>query len=139
LAKGIDNTPVQTEQEAKSFGEETTLEKDTQDLNILKNYLLEFATAIGNRLKNNGMSCRTITVKIKYYNFKNITRSITLSKPTYSSMCIYEHAVQILKQRINLSIPVRLIGLQVSNLIYPDEPMQISIDGWLKSIYEMKN
>jgi impB/mucB/samB family C-terminal. len=36
LAKGIDNTPVQTEQEAKSFGEETTLEKDTQDLNILK-------------------------------------------------------------------------------------------------------
>lgn len=133
LARGIDPTPVQSEQEAKSFGEETTLEKDTQDLELLKKYLKLFSDEIEKRLNKNKIRCRTITIKIKYYNFKNITRSITLTESICSSKHIYEKAEQILEQRVNLSMPVRLIGLQVSNFVYPDEPIQLSIDSWIGS------
>lgn len=134
LARGIDPTPVQSEQEAKSFGEETTLEKDTCDISILKKYLKHFSLELEKRLDKNKIKCRTITIKIKYYNFKIITRSTTLPKPISSSKLIYEQAESLLKQRVNLSMPVRLIGLQVSNFIYPDEPVQLSIDNWIGSI-----
>lgn len=132
LARGIDPTPIQSKQEAKSFGEETTLERDTRDLNLLKKYLKLFSNEIEKRLNKNKIKCRTITVKVKYYNFKNITRSTTLSEPVYSSKHIYEEAERLLKHRVNLSIPVRLIGLQVSNFIYPDEPVQLSMNSWIE-------
>jgi len=104
----------------------------------LKKYLREFSLEIEKRLKSSGISCRTITVKIKYYDFKNITRSITLPNSTCSSKAIYEQAEQILEQRIDLSVPIRLIGLQVSNLVYPDEPIQISIDSWINTVCKME-
>jgi len=138
LAKGIDHTPVQRQQERKSIGEETTLVEDTMDIETLKKYLREFSLEIEKRLKSSGISCRTITVKIKYYDFKNITRSITLPNSTCSSKAIYEQAEQILEQRIDLSVPIRLIGLQVSNLVYPDEPIQISIDSWINTVCKME-
>ena len=78
LCRGIDHSAVQTDQETKSMGEETTLEEDTKDLEILKEYLREFSVALGRRMAGRDIKCRTITIKVKYNDFKSITRSITL-------------------------------------------------------------
>ena len=126
LCRGIDHSAVQTDQETKSMGEETTLEEDTKDLEILKEYLREFSVALGRRMAGRDIKCRTITIKVKYNDFKSITRSITLPLPTGSSRIIYQHSRDMLVNRVPLLKPVRLIGVQVSNLIYPDEPIQIS-------------
>lgn len=126
LAQGIDASPVQVDRGVKSLGEETTLEKDSQDINVLKKYLKEFSLDICRRMDRQELQCRTITVKIKYHNFKNITRSITIPHPTSSFHEIDKHAAHLLYNKVPLIAPVRLIGLQVSNLIYPDEPVQIS-------------
>ncbi len=126
LCQGIDNSAVQPHQEIKSMGEETTLKEDTENINMLRNYLKEFSLAIGQRMGRTGIRCRTITVKIKYNDFKSITRSVTLPDPISSWQIIYNQSSEILVNRVPLSKPVRLIGLQVSNLVYPDEPIQIS-------------
>ena len=123
---GNDNSVVQTDQETKSMGEETTLDEDTRDLDVLKKFLREFSLALGRRMASRDIKCRTITIKVKYNDFKTITRSITLSLPTSSSHTIYQHSRDMLANRVPLLKPVRLIGVQVSNLIYPDEPIQIS-------------
>ncbi|MFY9177849.1 MAG: DNA polymerase IV [Caldicoprobacterales bacterium] len=126
LCQGIDYSPVQIDQEIKSMGEETTLKEDTMDLDVLRNYLKDFSLAISGRMSQKGIECRTITVKIKYNDFKIITRGTTLNRATNSPYTLYECASEILDSRVPLVRPVRLIGLQVSNLIYPYDPVQIS-------------
>lgn len=126
LCEGIDHRRVETNQETKSIGEETTLREDTNDMDILKDCLKEFSLAIGKRMARAKIRCRTITVKIKYHDFKTITRSVTLSNPTDLSSEIYKQSCNILEGRVPLTKQVRLIGIQVSNLVYPYEPVQIS-------------
>ena len=126
LCQGIDESKVQIEQEIKSMGEETTLQEDTNDICMLRKYLKEFSTAIGKRMSKLGIKCYTVTVKIKFTDFKTITRSTTLSRSTSSALRIYQYSSHILVHRVPMNKPIRLIGLQVSNLVYPDEPVQIS-------------
>lgn len=126
LCQGIDYSPVQAEQEVKSMGEETTLEEDTKDVEVLKKHLKDFSQAISDRMSNRGIKCRTITVKIKYNDFKVITRGTTLERATDSAQILYEYSSDILSSRVPLIKPIRLIGLQVSNLVYPHDPVQIS-------------
>lgn len=126
LCQGIDYSPVQVEQEVKSMGEETTLEEDTRDLNVLRKYLKVFSQAISDRMYNKGIKCRTITVKIKYNDFKVITRGTTLDRATDSPHILYKYSSDILSCRVPLIKPIRLIGLQVSNLVYPHDPVQIT-------------
>jgi len=126
LCQGIDYSPVRVEHEVKSMGEETTLKEDTRNLDVLKNYLKDFSQAISYRMANKGIKCRTITVKIKYNDFRVITRGTTLDRATDSPHVLYKHSSEILSRRVPLIKPIRLIGLQVSNLIYPHDPVQIS-------------
>ncbi|MFU0801317.1 MAG: DNA polymerase IV [Xylanivirga thermophila] len=133
LAQGMDNRPVEAYQQAKSIGEETTLSNDAVDKVILRNYIKDFAIIIGKRMNKQGIKCRTITVKIKYNDFRLITRSITLDVPTSSSLMIYSEANNILENRIELIKPVRLIGIQLSNLLYPHEPKQVTFEHFIGS------
>jgi DNA polymerase-4 len=125
LAQGIDNSPVRNERQIKSIGEETTLTEDTTDMGILRNHLKGFADAIGKRLRRNRLKYRTVTLKIKFSDFTSITRSTTLDRASSSSLQIYEESLKMLHERVDLLKPVRLIGIQVSNISYPDEPSQL--------------
>jgi len=127
LAQGIDHSPVQPHQETKSLGEETTLDEDTTDTSILEDYLKEFSQAVSERLKRYGLKSRTITLKIKYSDFVSITRSITIEQPCDDPERIYDESRTMLNTRVPLNKPVRLIGIQVSGLIYRYDPQQLSI------------
>ncbi|NMA94591.1 MAG: DNA polymerase IV [Clostridiales bacterium] len=125
-AQGIDHSKIETSREAKSIGEETTLRENTQDKNELIGYLKMFSKSISSDLLAQDLKFRTVTVKIRYEDFKIITRSKTYKDPLYSQRDLYLTGKDILQNRIYLHKPVRLIGMQVSNLIYPNEPIQIT-------------
>ncbi|SNX53433.1 DNA polymerase IV [Thermoanaerobacterium sp. RBIITD] len=113
--RGIDERPVQVYRETKSIGKETTLKKDTNDINLLLNYIKEFSKTISSELKEEKLYCRTVTVKIKTASFMTHTRSKTLNEYIDSFKDIYNVAFFILKE-MKLYEPIRLIGLSVSNL-----------------------
>ena len=115
FARGIDLRSVESERIRKSVGCEHTLEKDitTQSSVIIELY--HVATELIERLKRNEFSGNTLTLKIKFYDFKQITRSITQEKELHQMEDILPLAKQLLKE-VDYSIrPIRLIGLTVSN------------------------
>lgn len=117
--RGIDNRPIDTERERKSLGTETTFDEDTDDKEILKSYLYEFSLEIGDSLVKNYIQGKTISLKIKYEDFKLISRSKTLTYYINSANDIYEVARSLLDE-VDLPRKVRLIGITVSNLSSTD-------------------
>ena len=115
FARGIDLRPVESVRIRKSVGCEHTLEKDITLKSSVIIELYHVATELVERLKRNTFAGNTLTLKIKFYDFKQITRSITQEKELQHMKDILPLAKQLLKE-VDFSIrPIRLIGLSVSN------------------------
>jgi DNA polymerase-4 len=115
FARGIDLRPVEAERIRKSVGCEHTLDKDITSQSSVIIELYHVATELVERLKRNGFSGNTLTLKIKFYDFKQITRSLTLEKELNRLEDILPLAKQLLKEVDYTIRPIRLIGLTVSN------------------------
>ena len=85
------------------------------------------ATELVERLKRNAFSGNTLTLKIKFYDFKQITRSLTQDKDLYRLDDILPIAKQLLKEVDYTIRPIRLIGLTVSN---PKEEQEEIHEEW---------
>lgn len=118
FARGIDNREVQPHRERKSVGSETTL---TSNLNIdeeeVADILNEICEDVSYRLRYIEKSCKTITLKIKYDDFTQITRSISLHTSIKSHEDIRVNVYNLLKNIKDEKKPIRLLGVTVSNLI----------------------
>ncbi|WP_297262436.1 DNA polymerase IV [uncultured Desulfovibrio sp.] len=126
-AHGIDPRPVCPEHVAKSESAETTFAEDTRDRAFLEKKLLGHAERVGASLRRHGWQGRTITLKIKFADFRQITRSRTLPDPTCATQTIFETACDLLRQE-PLPQPVRLVGLGVSGFDVPP-PQQALLPG----------
>ena len=127
FARGIDLRPVQPERIRKSVGCEHTLDKAITKPSSVIIELYHVATELTERLKRNEFSGNTLTLKIKFYDFKQITRSLTQEKELHDLKDILPLAKQLLKE-VDYSIrPIRLIGLTVSN---PKEEQEEKHDMW---------
>ena len=127
FARGIDLRPVQPERIRKSVGCEHTLDKDITKPSSVIIELYHVATELTERLKRNEFSGNTLTLKIKFYDFKQITRSLTQEKELHDLKDILPLAKQLLKE-VDYSIrPIRLIGLTISN---PKEEQEEKHDMW---------
>jgi DNA polymerase-4 len=115
FARGIDLRPVEAERIRKSVGCEHTLDKDITSQSSVIIELYHVATELVERLKHNGFSGNTLTLKIKFYDFKQITRSLTQEKELNRLEDILPLAKQLLKEVDYTIRPIRLIGLTVSN------------------------
>lgn len=114
-AWGMGSDVVKNDQEgAKSIGNERTYAKDLRTMTQMTEELLLLADNVGYRLRKQGLSGKTVSIKLKYSNFKVITRALTLEAPTHHTEVIYKSAVSLLKQGWN-GKPIRLIGVTVSN------------------------
>jgi len=122
LAHGIDPRRVHSHRIEKSHGMERTFVKDISDREELRLILYEFCEEVAWDLRHRGLRGRTITLKIRYWNFKTLTRSKTLEYPINMGKRLYSTARELLR-RVP-SGPVRLIGVQVSNLSDVREPAQ---------------
>ena len=115
LAMGLDDRPVISETAPKSIGRETTFEKDLYTFEDCKAAILELSGQTGFRLRNKGYSGRTVTLKIKFKDFKVITRSISSEGDISCDEEIFSLAVKLLKD-VAYENGVRLLGVTVSNL-----------------------
>ena len=81
LAKGIDNREVESVRASKSMSSERTFATDVKDKNVLLNVLLEQVDEVAQRLRKEELEAKTITLKLRYGDFRTITRSNTLDRP----------------------------------------------------------
>lgn len=136
-ASGIDDREVEPCTERKSESAETTLEENVADKAVLKKWLLVHAERVGAGLRKQNLKGRTINIKIKFADFKQITRQLTLDKQTNATDTIYQNACLLLDD-IALSKPVRLIGLGVSGFEELTENKQLSLFSMLEEKEETK-
>ena len=115
FARGIDNRPVISEWERKSVSCEQTFEKDISDLSAAIIELYHTVLELERRIAKNEFEGRTLTLKIKFQDFQQITRSITVEHIIRTKDEILPLAKQLLRQVEFHSHPIRLLGLGVSN------------------------
>ncbi|EGB15262.1 DNA-directed DNA polymerase [Pseudodesulfovibrio mercurii] len=123
-ARGIDPTPVTPCEAAKSCSAENTFREDTTDRALLRKWLLAQSERVGEDLRRHGYKGRTVTLKVKYADFSQITRSRSLEARTDNTAVIFETACGLLEQ-VKLPRAVRLIGVGVSN--FGARPRQVTL------------
>lgn len=127
LAMGIDDRDVIPEHDAKSVGHEETFGTDIKDLEPARKELLSLAERVARRLRQEGVSGGTVTLKVKYADFTLITRSATLPEPTDHGPELYATACRLMDRTAVGKIPVRLLGISVSHLIATSVQGQLSL------------
>jgi len=116
MANGFDDRKVTPNQEPKSIGREITYSRDIDDLGTLGSTLLLLSQKISRNLRLKKYKGRVITLKIRFSDFKTITRRITLKKYTSNIFDIHKFSVALLKNLDLNRKKIRLIGISVSGL-----------------------
>jgi len=117
LAQGIDNRVVESSREAKSISSEQTFATDINDRNILLNVLLNKVEDVAQRLRINDLEAKTITLKLRYDDFRTITRSSTFEYSTNITKTLWLEAKKVFLQWHKKSAgPLRLLGFGASGL-----------------------
>ncbi|MCU1352867.1 MAG: dinB [Acidimicrobiales bacterium] len=115
LANGIDPRGVVPGAVAKSIGHEETFAHDHHRPAPLQRELLRMVDAVASRLRRHGLAGRTVTIKVRFGDFRTITRSATLPGPIDSSNTI-GRAARTLLDGVDPTPGVRLLGVSVSQL-----------------------
>ena len=113
--RGIDESPLVTHWEPKSISKETTFQRDIDNWQIIAKNLVELTQDVVASMKEEGYRGRTVTVKVRFTDFKTYTRAKTLDEFTDSEAEIRRAAFDCLG-RFELKKKVRLIGVRISNL-----------------------
>lgn len=119
LALGLDNRPVINDEPSKSIGKETTFAVDYDTYESCRDFVLDLSGQVGWRLRKAGLAGHTVTLKVKYSDFRTITRSVSANNGFVWDEDIFGMADSILK-KINVKEGVRLLGVTVSNLMNPN-------------------
>lgn len=138
IARGIDNREVQPNRETKSIGAEDTFVYDLTEIEEMYAELEKIAKTVCNRLEHYQLKGRTITLKIKYSDFKQITRNQSLMQPVGDLETITDIAKRLLLATSPENARIRLLGVTLSNFseITPrqkakDHPDQLELFGEL--------
>ena len=125
FARGIDERPVVTYRERKSVGCEQTFLEDIYTKSAVVIELYHAVLELAGRVEKSGFEGRTLTLKIKFADFTQITRSISQEKILKKKEDILPLAKRLLQQVDYSSIhPIRLIGLSVSNATSEEARME---------------
>ncbi|WP_031434055.1 DNA polymerase IV [Methylomarinum vadi] len=120
IARGIDNRPVNNRRPSKSVGIEMTYQQDLDDRNLILQQLLALLDKALRKLNDKRLTAHTVTIKIKYQNFVQITRSRTLPQPILNAQGIDLVFSELLKDTDIGTKKVRLLGVTLSSLDKPD-------------------
>ncbi len=115
LARARDDRPVVAEREAKSISVEGTYDSDITDRRLMEGLLTRQAREVGERMRKNGHSGRTVSIKVRLHDFTTLSRSSTLSSPTDEGATIARVARSLLAD-LDTTGGVRLLGVGVSGL-----------------------
>ncbi|NLL18839.1 MAG: DNA polymerase IV, partial [Clostridia bacterium] len=118
-----DDRPLVLDRERKSIGREETLAEDVSDHEEIITLLRELSEGVGYRLRKSGFSARTLTIKVRFPDFKTITRSHTSEQLLYTDQEIFAVARELYRS-LNNNRPIRLLGVQVSGF---EQGIQLSL------------
>ena len=127
LAIGIDERDVIPDHDVKSIGHEQTFSQDIISLNVTQKELLALTNKVARRMRHKGLKGKTITLKVKYFDFVQITRSATLPKYIDDGFEIYSVACRLLKKTEVTKKPIRLLGISLSQLSFSGIGAQLSL------------
>jgi DNA polymerase IV len=115
IVRGIDNRPVQPDRETKSVSAEDTFAHDLTTLEEMNEALETISDNVIKRLQRLSLKGRTVTLKIKYHDFKQITRSHSFDKAVTTVEELSEAAKQLLAGTDLTDKKIRLLGVGLSN------------------------
>ena len=115
IARGIDNREVQPNRETKSIGAEDTFAYDLTEIDEMYVEIEKISQTVYNRLQTYQLKGRTITLKIKYSDFKQITRNYSVSEPVNDLNIITSAAKKLLFATEPEGKRIRLLGVTLSN------------------------
>jgi len=117
LAQGIDSRDVVPERSPKSIGQEETFERDTLDIDRLRNVLLGQTESVAIRLRRQHLAARTVTVKLRFSDFRTVTRRTTLDVATDIGAELWSSVRALFNQwAAKEAESVRLIGMSLGGL-----------------------
>jgi DNA polymerase-4 len=117
LARGIDDRRVIPDREAKSISHETTFAEDIDDKQVLRAWLVDLVEQVARRLRHHDLKGRTVEIKVRFADFKTISRSLRLNVPTNVTQELLAAGLELLNHRLPSGhLPVRLLGFGVSQL-----------------------
>lgn len=128
LAQGRDERPVVPWHDPRSIGAEETFERDTRNLERLRVTLLAQADRVAAALRAEALRGHTVTLKIRFADFRTLTRSDSARTPTADAGELFRRAWGALQQ-VERPEPIRLIGLSVSSLRRDIDPEQLLLFG----------
>ncbi len=120
LANGVDHRDVEPNRAVKSIGHEETFSTDHHDLRVLRTEIIRLSDAVAVRMRAAGVAGRTVTLKLKFPDFRLISRSHSPSSPLSAGSAIAEQADSLMRHREVAAeierLGVRLLGVSKSNL-----------------------
>jgi DNA polymerase-4 len=130
MGLGIDDSPVVPADEAeevKSVGHSMTLKRDITSRTEILRHLLQLSEMVGRRARRYGVAGRTVHLTVRYADFSTFGRQATLPRHVNRSEDIYHGAVAILDS-LEISQPVRLLGVRITALCYQREQLPLFED-----------
>jgi DNA polymerase-4 len=128
LARGICHRIVKPNRERKSIGAEDTFFQDLTDPAIMAAELERISCTIWDRIGDRPIGGRTVVLKMKYQDFRIVTRSCSLPRPVAGREEFLEIGLSLLQKLLPVAKPVRLLGLTLSGLVEPQlaaEPVEL--------------
>lgn len=128
IARGIDHRPVRSQRIRKSLGKETTFAEDVISIDILLAKLAPLAEQVLASLDKQELKARTLTLKVKYANFQQVTRAH--SSDEVLDLASVQSLLPVLMAKTEAgSLAVRLVGLSLSGFDKPkSEKIQSQLD-----------
>ena len=117
LARGVDDRPVVPHEAPRSMGSESTFHHDLDARDDILREVLRLADRTATRLRAEGLCGRTVTLKVRFSNFKTITRSATLPEEVAATPEVYSVARDLYERVHSDKIRIRLLGVSVSGLV----------------------
>jgi DNA polymerase-4 len=129
ISRAVDNRLVNPHRELKSVGGENTFSNDLSNLAEMEKALLPIAQKVYERIKRVNKFGKTLTLKVKFADFTQITRSKTLANPIVTFEVLWETTLELLALILEPQIRVRLLGVTVSNFLNEEqEAIQLEIN-----------
>jgi DNA polymerase-4 len=129
-ARGIDDREVEAPGEAKSISQQLTFARDTLDRNFLEANLHNLCQGVCQELRSQNKRAKCVAIRLRYADFKTITRQVTLKEASDVTQVVFATAQQLLSKTLaKQEKPIRLIGIRISSLVGEEKQLPMFDSG----------
>ena len=124
-ARGIDDRPVAPWGDAKQISKETTFVEDVADEAELKLTLRRLCDSLGRRARKENLAGDIVKIKLRFSDFRTVTRQVSLDEAIDRDDRIYHFALQLLDEHWTPGTPLRLIGVMLGGFVNRERQLDL--------------